>query len=113
MPVPGASVKISQAMLALEGVTQQPHRFGGQEYRLGRRELGHVHGDHLVDIPFPRPVRDEVVAAGLAQPHHLQPDTGWISLFLRQPEDVASAISLLVRSYQLALAQRSRRADEA
>lgn len=113
MPVPGASEQISQAMLALEGVTQQPHRFGGQEYRLGRRELGHIHGDHLVDIPFPRHVRDEVVAAGLAQPHHLQPDTGWISLFLRHPEDVDRAISLLERSYQMALAQRSQRTDKA
>lgn len=99
-------------MSTLEGVTQQPHRFGGQEYRLGRRELGHVHGDHLVDIPFPKQVRDEVVAAGLAQPHHILPESGWISLFLRQPEDVPRAIGLLERSYRLALAQRSRRVDE-
>jgi hypothetical protein len=29
-------------------VAAAPHRFGGIEYRVGRRELGHVHGSRLV-----------------------------------------------------------------
>jgi hypothetical protein len=44
-----------------------PHPFGGIEYRLHKREIGHVHGDRLVDLPFPKQIRDELVAAGLAQ----------------------------------------------
>ena len=40
------------------------HRFGGVEFRLGRRELGHLHGESHADIAFPRRVRDELVAAG-------------------------------------------------
>jgi len=93
----------------LDGVAASPHRFGGTEYRLGRRELGHVHGDDLVDVPFPSRIRDEVIAQGLAEPHHLLPETGWVSCFLRRPEDVEHAIALLRRSYALALGQRSRR----
>jgi hypothetical protein len=27
------------------GVTVEPHRFGGIEFREGRREIGHLHGD--------------------------------------------------------------------
>ncbi len=42
-------------------MTAHPHRFGGTEYRLGKRELGHIHGDYLVDIPFPKKVRDEIM----------------------------------------------------
>jgi hypothetical protein len=103
------SALIREAMERLDGVTAAPHRFGGTEYRLGRRELGHVHGNELVDIPLPRRVRDEVVARGLAEPHHLLPETGWVSCFLRRPEDLGHAIALLQRSYALALKQRARR----
>ena len=50
MPVPGAQDQIAEAVLGWPGVTAAPHRFGGTEYRLGRREIGHVHGDYLVDV---------------------------------------------------------------
>jgi hypothetical protein len=106
-----ASEKIHQAVISLPGVTAHPHRFGGTEYRLGKRELGHVHGDHLVDIPFPKKVRDEVIAAELAEPHHVLPESGWVSVFLRQPSDVEAALALLRRSYELAVEQKTRKSS--
>jgi hypothetical protein len=102
MTLKDASAQIQAAVLEWPGVTMHPHRFGGVEYRLGARELGHVHGDHLVDIPFPTRVRDEIVAAGLAEPHHILPDTGWVSLYLRVPGDAERAVELLRRSFDLA-----------
>jgi hypothetical protein len=109
MSIRGAQEQITQALLAWEGVTAHAHRFGGTEFRLGRREIGHVHGDYLVDIPFPKKVRDELVAAGRAEPHHVLPESGWISFHLRQPADVEQAIGLFRRSFELALKQRSGR----
>ena len=100
--VRGARDEIRRTVLGWEGVSAHPHRFGGEEYRIGRRELGHIHGDGLVDIPFPTRVRDEVVAAGLAEPHHILPATGWVSRYLREPADVGTALELLRRSYELA-----------
>jgi hypothetical protein len=108
MSIHGASQRITEALLSWEGVSAHPHRFGGTEYRLGRRELGHIHGDHLVDIPFPTRVRDEIVAAGQALPHHILPDSGWVSFYLVEDGDVEKAISLLRHSYELAQSQRSR-----
>jgi hypothetical protein len=61
-----------------------PHRFGGVEFRLGGRELGHIHGDHLVDIPYPKPIRNKVICAGEAEPHHIFPETGWLAYFFLQ-----------------------------
>jgi hypothetical protein len=107
MSIRGAREQVSQAVLAWEGVTAHPHRFGGTEYRLGRREIGHIHGDYLVDIPFPKKVRDEIVAAGRAEPHHILPESGWISFYLREPADVERAISLFRQSFELAMKQRS------
>ena len=105
----GAQARMIRTLLGWEGVTQTPHRFGGVEFRLGKREIGHIHGDWLVDIPFPTKVRDEVVAVGLADPHHILPNSGWISRYLRRPEDVDTAIALLRRSYEMALTQRKKR----
>lgn len=93
--------------MSWDGVTAHPHRFGGTEFRLGTREIGHVHGDHLLDIPFPKKVRDELVATGRAQPHHVLPESGWISFYLRQEPDVEAAIELLRRSFEIALRQKS------
>ena len=51
--ITGASERIRHAMSLLDGVTELHHRFGGIEFRLGKRELGHIHGDSLLDIPLP------------------------------------------------------------
>jgi hypothetical protein len=64
MSVRNAGEAIRDAVLAWSDVTARPHRFGGTEYHIGKREIGHVHGDTLVDIPFPTKVRDELVKAG-------------------------------------------------
>ncbi len=108
MTVKGAQDKITKTVTAWDGVTAQPHRFGGVEYVIGKRELGHIHGDYLVDIPFPKKVRDEIVAAGRAQPHHILPETGWISFYLRQDGDVEKAIGLLHESFQIAMKQKGK-----
>src|SRR5437899_12733778 len=54
---------IREAVMSWPGVTSVPHRFGGIEYRYGRKETGHVHGDRLADLPLPRRLHDEVIAA--------------------------------------------------
>ncbi len=111
MSVRGASKTITDTLLAWEGIEAHPHRFGGTEFRIGKREIGHIHGDSLVDIPFPKKVRDEIVAAGEAQPHHILPETGWVSFYIREKADIQKAIDLLRRSYQIALKQFSRDRD--
>lgn len=106
LPVKGAGQKIYEAVTHWEEIAHAPHRFGGTEYRLGR-EVGHVHGDSLVDIPFPLHVRDELVESGAAEPHHILPKSGWVSIFLRSPDDVERAIRLFRRSYELALVSQT------
>ena len=112
MSVRGACEQIRQAVLGWEGVEAYPHRFGGEEYLIGKREVGHIHGDHMVDIPFPKKVRDEIVAAGRAEPHHILPDSGWISFYLREAADVARAIELFRLSYEIALKQKKVKSEQ-
>jgi hypothetical protein len=104
--VRGAQETISKTVKTWEGVISAPHRFGGVEYAIGTREIGHIHGDNLVDIPFPKKIRDEIVQAGDALPHHILPETGWVSFYLREAGDVQKAIALLEKSYQIARKQK-------
>ena len=102
MPVRGAEERISKEMAKLPGVTTHQHRFGGEEFRLGRRELGHVHGDYQADIPFPMDVRNKLVTEGRAEPHHILSRSGWITLRFRKPDDVERAIGLFQLVYNIA-----------
>jgi hypothetical protein len=94
------------------GVTTAPHRFGGLEFRLGRRELGHIHGDRFADLPFPRRVRDELVTSGRARPHHVLPDSGWVTAPI-DPERVEDVIELFRMAYERANEAAERRSTTA
>lgn len=83
-------------------VETAPHRFGGIEFRLGRRELGHLHGDRIADLPFPRRVRDQLIAEGKARPHHVLPESGWITVSIRSPEEAERAVDLFRMAYERA-----------
>ncbi|MCC6627258.1 MAG: DUF5519 family protein [Chloroflexi bacterium] len=105
-PAPSIVAQIRDAALSWPGVTEQPHRFGGIEFRLGRIELGHLHGDYLADLPFPVRVRRELVAAGRAMPHHILPASGWVSYPIRDAAAVPGAIALFRLAYDRAAARK-------
>jgi len=91
--------RVRAAVANWEGVTTHTHRFGGIEFRLGRRELGHLHG-RIADLPFPRHVRDELVAAGRARPHHVLPQSGWVTVPMRTSSEVSNVIELFRQNYE-------------
>ena len=81
------------------GVSSHPHRFGGREFSIGTLEIGHTHADGTIDIPFPRPLHDELLAEGLAEQHQWVPDSGWTTFRLRSCGDITQALQLLRLSY--------------
>jgi hypothetical protein len=101
--------RIEGEVSSWDGVSVHEHRFGGVEFRLGRREIGHLHGARWADLPFHKRIRDMLVETGRAQPHHVLPHTGWVSKQIRGEEDVQEVIELFRLSYERALvAQRIR-----
>jgi hypothetical protein len=99
---PRAAIEtVRSAVASWQGVTTHDHRFGGIEFRFGRRELGHLHGT-IADLPFPRRVRDELVAGGRARPHHVLPESGWVTVPMRTASEVANVIELFRRNYDRA-----------
>jgi hypothetical protein len=94
------TAQIAREVASWEGVTVAAHRFGGIEFRVGRRELGHLHGSHLADLPFPVRVREQLVADHKAQPHHILPDSGWVSYVIRDVSDVPTVIALFRLNFE-------------
>ncbi len=87
--------KLGEEVLAWPQASVRPHRFGGKEFRFGSAEIGHVHVGGVVDTPFPRPIRDALLAEGLAEEHHWVPNSGWITFRVRSEDDLKHSVWLV------------------
>jgi hypothetical protein len=105
--IPG---RIEAAVTSWAGVSVHEHRFGGREFRLGRRELGHLHGDRLADLPFPTRIAAMLVETGRAEPHRFARG-GWVSFPIDGDEGVDAAIELFRLSYERARVAEAKRAS--
>jgi hypothetical protein len=91
--------QLEQEVTNWPGVTAHSHQFAGREFRFGDAEIGHVHVGGVVDIPFPRAVRDVLLAKGLVEEHRWVPDSGWTTFRIRRQDKMAHAIWLMRLSY--------------
>lgn len=106
---PAADVIIEE-VTSWPGVEIGEGNFGSVQLRLGKRELGHLHGNTLADLPFTRAIRDDLLAKGEIVPHRPLPDSGWGSRQIRTEEDVRAVIALLRMQYDRAMASAQRAA---
>ncbi|HZG87912.1 luciferase family protein [Paenibacillus sp.] len=89
------------------GVELRPHRFGGTEFVLNGKEIGHIHGVSLVDSILPKHACDEAIRLGKAVPHHVLPESNWVSVHLRSETDVQHALELLRYKYDLLISSEA------
>lgn len=97
---------IASNVTSWPGVTAHPHRFGGTEFQFNGHEIGHLHGGRQADLPFPVRMRKELVAAGKARLHHILPETGWVTFYIRGAADVPAVIELFRLNYERLTARR-------
>jgi len=91
--------KLEDEVSAWPQISVHPHRFGAKEFRVGSAEVGHVHTEGIVDIPFSRLVRDALVTEGLAEDHRWVPNSGWTTFHVRNEQDFKHALWLLRLSH--------------
>jgi hypothetical protein len=92
--------KVKTELMSWHGVTSQPHRFGGTEFRVNGREMGHMHGGRFADLPFPMSIRNELVKEERALPHHVLPKSGWVTFLINEEADIRSLINLFRMQYE-------------
>lgn len=97
----GNASTIEEEVRRWPGVTRAPGRFGAVAFRYGKREIGHLHGDRVADLPVTPEMREDLLAKGRARPHQAGVK-GYISYPIRGSEDVSAVIELLSRNYNRA-----------
>ena len=91
---------IKKEILSWPDVTSNPYRFGGVEFRVNKRDMGHIHGEKLADLPFPMEIRKGLIASGKAIPHIIYPESMWVSYIIRSEEDCPQIIELFQLQYE-------------
>jgi hypothetical protein len=91
--------KIEETVASWPRISVHAHRFGGREFRFANAEVGHVHYGGVVDIPFPRSIRDALLTEGLAEEHRWVPNSGWITFRVQNDKDLEHAVWLMRLSY--------------
>jgi len=91
--------KLEREISSWPEVSAHPHRFGGREFQYRSAEIGHAHTGGIVDIPFPRAIREELLLEGLAEEHRWVPNSGWVTYHVHGEEDFNHAVWLMRLSY--------------
>jgi luciferase-like monooxygenase len=74
------AARIEREVASWPGVSVEPHRFGGVEFR----------------------IREQLVTAGKAKPHHVLPKSGWVSRRIAGDQDVGAVLELFRLNYERA-----------
>ena len=93
------SERIFHEVSSWPDIVVEGHRGGIVFFRVGRREIGHIHGNRFADMPFPVRIREELVQAGRAELHYLHPQTGWLTHYIRSEADADRIIELFRLNY--------------
>jgi len=100
MPLPESiALQIQREVASWPGVTVETHGRGMVFFYVGHREIGHLHGSQLADLPFPVRIREKLVAAGRADLHYLHARSGWITYYIRGNADIEPIIELFRLNY--------------
>ena len=94
------SVRIGREVGSWPGVSTSETERGTPGFYYGKVELGHLHGDTSADLPFPKKVRDGLIAEGRASVHPPLPKSGWVRRRTDGPGDAEAAIGLFRENYE-------------
>jgi Luciferase len=98
-----ASTEITSEVTSWPGVTAGPGRRGEFAFKVGRREIGHLHGDRTAHFGFPKDVWQELFDAGRIDYHPVFPGKpGWGARAIEDEADVNDVIAMLRLNYERA-----------
>lgn len=103
---PTASEQITEEVTSWPGVEAGAGRRGEFAFKVGRREIGHLHGDHAAHFSFPKQVWANLVKQGRVVHHPVFPDQpGPAARRIEDQADVRDVIQLLRLNYDRVVAR--------
>jgi hypothetical protein len=101
-----ASEQITEEVTSWPGVEAGPGRRGEFAFKVGRREIGHLHGDHAAHFSFPKRVWADLMEQGRVVHHPVFPDSeGPAARRIEGNADVRDVIELLRLNYERVVAR--------
>jgi hypothetical protein len=101
-----ASRQITDEVTSWPGVEAGTGRRGEFGFRVGRREIGHLHGDHAAHFSFPKDVWAELFEQGRVVHHPVFPGkAGPAARRIEDDADVRDVIALLRLNYDRVVAR--------
>ena len=98
----------------MNGVLSRSKRVGNWQISLAGSPACYPNGAPCWIVePGTGRIRDELIAAGRARPHHVLPDSGWVSKRIETEEDADEVIELFRLSYERARVAQAVRAAQA
>jgi hypothetical protein len=95
-----ASEQITQEVTSWPGITAGPGRRGEFSFKLGPREVGHLHGDHSAHFSFPKEVGLELRASERVVDHPVFPGKpGMAARRIESENDVRDVIVMMRMNY--------------
>lgn len=95
-----ASEQIIEEVTSWPGIEAGPGRRGEFAFKLGRREIGHLHGDHAAHFFFPKQVWTELMEDGRIVHHPVFPGRqGPAARRIEDEADVRDVIAMLRLNY--------------
>jgi Luciferase len=99
-----ASEQITREVTSWPGVEAGTGRRGEFGFTIGRREIGHLHGDHAAHFSFPKQVWAELFEQGRIVHHPVFPGKpGPAARRIESEADVQDVIRLLRLNYERAV----------
>ena len=99
------SERITEEVTSWPGVEAGPGRRGEFAFRVGRREIGHLHGDHAAHFSFPKAVWADLYASGRVVHHPVFPGKeGPAARRISDDDDVRDVIALMRLNYDRVVA---------
>jgi hypothetical protein len=106
------SEQITAEVTSWPGVEAGVGERGEFGFRVGRRQIGHLHGDHAAHFGFPRQVWTELMEQGRVGPHPID-HPGWAARRIENEDDVRDVIELLRLNYDRVVARYGLPEEEA
>jgi hypothetical protein len=101
-----ASERISEEVSSWPGVSAGLGTRGEFGFRVGKREIGHLHGDHAAHFGFPKEVWSSLFEQGRIDYHPVFPDRpGFGARRIESEADVDDVIALLRLNYERVVAR--------
>jgi len=95
-----ASQEITAEITSWPGIEAGVGSRGEFAFKLGRREIGHLHGDRVAHFGFPKEVWAELFEQGRIDYHPVFPGKpGFAARKIEGPDDVKDVIELLRLNY--------------